>query len=477
MDNSIAKTMAKNSLWLTIGEGANGILMFFLMIWLARYLGAEGYGKLTFAFSFVTLFIIPIDLGLSQLTTRELARNTGKTKKYLDNLVLVRVILGMLSFLLIVIAIQFIRDDSEVKILIYLLGAWTLFQTSTQFFQAIYRAHEKMFFEALTRILHALVLALLSFYFIFYSYNIIYFGWAYAFAAFVTLLVSTYIIWYKFSNFKIRFNITFLKNTLKKSWPFAFSLLFISINNYIDSVMLGIMRSDTEVGWYNAAYKILIFILLLGSVIGKSAYPILSKLFKTSLSDLKLFIENYNKLILILAIPIAFGGYILASPIINLVYGSDFNEAILVFQILIFSASITYIATIYAHSLQACEKQKTHLIGMGIGSIINITFNLLLIPKFGLYGAAFVTLLTQFFVLLFMYFKFSKIIKIPILKHLIRPLIASLVMFLVLYMLNLNLFILLFLGIIIYLVVMLVIKGISRSDINIIKNFFAKNNL
>ena len=219
------------------------------------------------------------------------------------------------------------------------------------------------------------------------------------------------------------------------------------------------------------------FILLIGSVISKSAYPILSRLFKKSLAELKIFIENYTRLMFILAIPLCFGGLILSPLIINFIYGEEYKEAILVFQILIISASIIYITAIYAHSLQACQKQKTHLVGMGIGSIINITLNFLLIPKFGLYGAAFVTLLTQSFVLLFTYFKFSKIIKISIIKYTIKPLIASLVMFTVLYFLNLNLFILLFLGIVVYFIVMIIIRGISRNDVNMIKNIFAKNNL
>ncbi|NQV00370.1 MAG: flippase, partial [Parcubacteria group bacterium] len=401
MSENTTKNIAKNSLWLAMGEIINGILMFVITIFLARYLGVEGYGKLMFALSFVTLFIIPIDLGLSPLVTRELAGEKEKTKKYLDNLVLIRSLLGIVVFFLIASTIQFLGKENDVKNLVYLLGIWTIFQTSTQFFQAIFRAHEKMFFEALTRILHAVILTGLSLYFIWYKFDIIYFGWAYCLAAITTLCLTVIIIWKKFSNFKLKFDIIFLKTTFKKSWPFALSLLFVSIYYYIDSVMLGIMRNDNEVGLYNAAYKLIIFILIMGSVINRSTYPVISKLYKKSISKLQDFLENYSRVMFIIGIPIAFGGLILASSIIKLIYGEDFTESILPFQILVFSAAIAYISTIYAHSLQICKKQKTHLLGMGIGAFINIILNFILIPYYGLIGAAITTLITEIFILFF----------------------------------------------------------------------------
>lgn len=450
MEIKAAKSLAKNSFWLALGEAVNGILMFFLMAALARYLGASGYGKLNFVLSFVTVIVVPINLGINQLVVREIAKEKKDTEKYLSGLLLIRLILGILFFLGIVVAIQFISADWEIKILFYLLGAWTFFQSEIRFYQSVYRAHEKMFFEALTRILHGLILASVSFYFIFYNYNIIYFGWAYFLAALITLIVSIYIIWFKFSRFKVSFDIVFVKKVLKNSWPFAFSLLFGTINNYIDSIMLGIIKSDAVVGWYNAAYKILVFVLLLGSVISRSTYPIISRLFKMSLEKMRIFVENYTRMMFVLAIPLGFGGIALAPAIINFIYGAGYEEAVLAFRILIFTASLSYISTVYAVSLQACNKQKTHFIIMSITSVLNIVLNLFLIPKFSLYGAAYITLLTQVLVLLFAYFSFRKITKVSILKFITKPLIASLIMFLTLSFLNLNLLVMLLLGIVIY---------------------------
>ncbi len=475
MVNNNTKSIARNSLWLVISEIINGILMFIITIFLARFLGVEGYGKLTFVLSFVTLFIIPIDLGLSPLITKELAGEKEKIKKYLDNLILFRIILGIIAFLLIILIIRLLNQDNDVIFLAYLLGLWTIFQTSTQFFQAIFRSQEKMFYEAITRVSHAFILAILSIYFIMSGYSLIYFGWAYCAAAFFTLFITIIFTWTKFSHFSLKFDIKFIKNIFRKSWPFALSLLFISIYYYIDSVMLGILKGNKEVGLYNAAYKLIVFILIIGSVIARSTYPIISKLFKTSFIKLKVFLENYNKFIFIIAIPIAFGGVILSRQIILFIYGENFNESIFAFQILVISAAIVYISTIYAHSLQICNKQKIHLLGMGLGALINITLNFILIPYFGLIAAAAATLLTEIFILIFMFVNFSKIIKLGVLKYFYKPFIASLGMFLLIYFVNqLNLFLLLITGVLFYFIIIILIKGISKNDLAVINNLIRR---
>lgn len=474
MKNNNTKSIAKNSLWLALGEGINGILMFVLTVFLARYLGVDGYGKLTFALSFVTLFIIPIDFGLTPLVTRELAGEKKKTKKYLDNLVLIRVFLGIIAFILILLIIQLISNNSEIRNLVYLLGIWTIFQTTTQFFQAIYRAHEKMFYEAITRISHVLILVLISLYFIRNKFDLVSFGWAYAVAAFFTMILAFIFVWKKFTYFNFKLDITFIKNIFKNSWPFALSLLFVSIYYYIDSVMLGIIKSNEEVGLYNAAYKLIVFITIIGSIFSRSVYPIISKLFKKSLNQLKLFLENYSKLMYAIASPIIFGGIALSEPIIKFVYGPEFNESVLAFQILIVAAGMIYISTVYAHSLQICKKQKRHLLGMGLGALINIILNIFLIPYYGIIGAAFTTLVTEVFILVFMYINFYKIIKLHVIKHLYKPLIVSSVMYLVIYYLEqLNLFLLIILGIIIYFFGMLILGGINKYDISIIKGLIS----
>jgi len=69
------QTIAKNTFWLGVAEGITRFLKLFLIIYVARILGATEYGKFTFALAFVSLFAIFSDFGISTITTREIARD------------------------------------------------------------------------------------------------------------------------------------------------------------------------------------------------------------------------------------------------------------------------------------------------------------------------------------------------------------------------------------------------------------------
>jgi len=476
MEETPVRSLAKNSLWLVIGEAVNGLLMFFLTIWLARYLGAAGYGQLTFALSFVALFAILADLGLSPLVVREIARNREATSKYLGNIITIKAILGVFTLGLLMLVAHFSGRDTTTVILISIIGVWEIFHSAILFFRSVFRAHEKMSYETLVRIVHVLILFIFTLYFIGQGYGLVMFGVAYLVAGALTVVVAAITIWRKFSHFRLRFDFTFWKELLSTSWPFALTLVFTAIYYYLDSVMLGLMKDNQTVGWYNAAYKPVLFFLTAGAIFPNAAFPIIARLYKGSLLQLQKFMRNLARLITIVALPMVFGTVALASPLVKLLYGPEYLAGVLALQILIGAAGVIYISMVYGPSLQACNKQKTFLWGVGMGALVNIALNFLLIPKYSLYGAAVATLLTEVSVFVFIYVKFNRqIVKVKIAKHLAKPLVAAVSMFLLLYFLPAwNIFILGLIGGVSYLVVMILIKGIRKEDLLLAKRVFGK---
>ncbi len=102
------KKIAKNTLVLLISQIINYVLAFFYMIYIARYLGAEGFGILSFALAFTGIFSILADLGLNTLTVREIARDTSLTSKYFSNTLIIKIILSTFTFLLIAVIMLYL---------------------------------------------------------------------------------------------------------------------------------------------------------------------------------------------------------------------------------------------------------------------------------------------------------------------------------------------------------------------------------
>jgi len=85
--------IAKNTGVLLASQVVSYVIGFFFVMYTARYLGAEGFGILSFALAFTGIFGVFADLGLRQLTVREVARDKSLAGKYLGNIAAMKVIL------------------------------------------------------------------------------------------------------------------------------------------------------------------------------------------------------------------------------------------------------------------------------------------------------------------------------------------------------------------------------------------------
>jgi O-antigen/teichoic acid export membrane protein len=464
LDNqSIKQTILKNTFWLTVAEMVQAGIGFLIVVWLARHFGPVIYGQWAFALSFVALFSVFADFGFTTLTVREIARDKSKTAQYLDNILIMKLILGLITLGLIVLIVQFLGKEPEVVKLVYFLGIYTVINIFATFFHSIFRANEKMQYETACRVIQSLSLFGLVAYFILNKGPILTISYAYIGAALIGVSFSLAFIWRYFSKFFLKIDFKVCKEILSEAWPFGLSFIAISIYYYLGSVMLGIMKSNEEVGWYNAAYTVILFTQVFGVIMTASFFPKLSQKYKESLESLKAVVNKFAKILHIFAWPIAFGGTLLASRILIFFYGKEYLPGTLALQILAWSMAIIYINTTYGEIIKATDRQKLYLIGVGGGAVLNVILNFLLIPLLSLNGAALATLLTEIAVLIFMYIQVNKLISVRLSAYAVIPLCLSIIMgFLIyFYFSNLNIILVIFLGALIYFLLLMVVEFLT----------------
>ncbi|MDD5342173.1 MAG: flippase [Patescibacteria group bacterium] len=473
--SSLARIIFKNTIWLSLAELVNGILMFFLTIWLARYLGASDYGKLGFALSLVTLFSVTIDFGFGTLAIREVARDKSLANKYLDNILSLRVLLSFI-FLGLIMALVFLGGkDLTIVYLIMLTGAQVIFLNLIQSFVAIFRAHNQMQYEVIGKLIFSATVFILGFLFIAQKFSLLSFGLMYALAGLVALGYTVILFRKRYFRFSFKFETNFWKYLFRESWPFALSTVFISVYYYMDSVMLGFMDEDIQLGWYNAAYKIVLFILIFANVIGVVLFPQISRLYKESLPRLKELLSRSLKLMITLALPLGFGGLFLAEPIIRYIFGVEFLGGTLAFRILCWTAVVVFLSVVFGNGLQASDRQRTYLTAVGLGALVNFILNLILIPAYSLNGAAVATLAAELTVLIFIYIKFQKVVRLPFISYFGKPLIASLGMLLVLWLVgSWPVLLLVIIGSAAYIAILVLIRGITREEFRLFRDLVLK---
>tara|TARA_Y100000310_G_scaffold332191_2_gene407319 strand:- start:324 stop:1757 length:1434 start_codon:yes stop_codon:yes gene_type:complete len=474
---SIVKTIAKNTTVLLVADIISKVLSFFLVIFIARYLGDVGLGKYSFVFAFVGLFAVLSDFGISIFLTREVAKDRSLTKRYFENIASLKLILVGIATALSLVVSWFIEKTSDVQISIYILATALFFFNFTEIFSGLIRAYEKMEYISLMMVVERIITVGLGIYFLLMGFKLIALMSVYLVAYLATFIGYFIIVSKKITKIRLRFDLDLWKKIIKASLPFWFTILFISIYFRIDTVMLTMMKGYQSAGWYSASHKMLDALYFIPSAIIMAVFPVMSRL---HVANKELLLKLYKKAfyyLFALGIPIGIGATILADRIILFIYQEQFINSAIALQILIWAEVFIFVSSVTGHLLNSIDKQKLFSITTGVCAVLNIGLNLVLIPSFGYIGASIATVFTEISVfLLLFYFAISNGYGFNIFKSISKPVLAGVGMALVIVAFNfLHLFILIPLAGIVYVVLLFVMKGVGEEEIDLIKGMFKKD--
>ena len=398
----IRQTIIKNTFWLTLAETISRFLRLILIIYAARILGVAEYGKFTFALALVSFFVIFSDLGISSLVTRELSQSQENEKEF-PAIISLKIGLGALALISAIVVSFLVTQDLAIRRIIWVLAFFVVFDSFAELFYAFLRARQKMEYEAIVKIAYSLFFAAIGFFVILKIPSARNLGISYSLASFLAL--AGLLVFFHFTVARLRFG--FDKNIWKKflilSWPLALSGIFSTVYSQIDSVMMGYWGYIVQTGWYNAAYRIIGAALIPGIVVATSLTPVLNIAYKESREKLSKIYKNFMEVMFFLSVPILVGGIVLAPKIINWVYNESYLPATFALQILLAIVFVTYLLYPLGAILLVFNFQKNAFWITVAGGVINIFLNLLLIPKFDLYGAALATLITYIILLALMF--------------------------------------------------------------------------
>ncbi len=463
--------IAKNTAALFIAQSVISIFGLILSIFIARELGDVAFGKYTFALAFVAIFAIFSELGYDTLLVRDVARDKTQAKKYLSNILCIRLLLSIIVFISIVITINLMGYPAETKNIVYLFGIYTLLGSISGLFKVTFRAFEKMEYEAGITILADLIRVSLGLLVLFLGYGIMELALIFIISGIFEFLFGFLICEKKFVKPKIEFDFEFLKKSLKTAIPLSAMTIFVLIYIRIDAVMLSVMKGDAVVGWYTAAYGLVLAFKPFSQWFRQALLPLTSKFYRSSENSLKFAYEKSFKYLLIVGLPLSVGISLLADKFILLFYGPAFENSIIALQILSWDVFLGFTYGAIATTLVAINKQNQIAIATGLGALINVALNLILIPLFSYAGAAIATIITGV-VLFAMYFHFASkyLYRLPLHRIIISPMLASIVMAIFIYFCNeINLVALIIASSVIYFVMLYMTRGLSSEDIELFK--------
>lgn len=471
---STVQRIAKNTAVLYAAYIIAAILGLVLTIYVARILGDVTYGKFTFVIIFTGLFGVLTNLGMNVIIIREVARDKSKASKYLGNIAILRIILAVIVLALIVIVINAMDYPPDTVTAVYIFGGYTIITSLANIFRVTFRAFERMEYEAGVNVLERVITTSLGLLVLAMGFGLIELAYVFLIASTINLFLSYWLCAGKFARPKFEIDLGFCKETIKIAIPFSLSNIFVLIYLRIDTVMLSVMKGDAVVGWYNAAYNLVRGFEPMVFVFMTALFPIMSRFFISSEESLKITYEKSFKYLVLVGLPISVGGMVLASRIIPFLFGGEFANSIIALQILIWDCLLLCMYRPILYLLGSINRQGSMALIGGIGALINVGLNLLLIPRWSYIGAGITTLVTEVLVTTASWYVASKYFyRLPIHKIMAKPLIASVVMGAVVYWLSqattMNLLWLIVLGAVLYLSLLYLTRAFSKDDIDLLK--------
>lgn len=381
---SLRQTIARNTFWLLAGQVISRVLKFGLVAYAARMLGVEAIGSLTYATALTTLSFTFSDVGLGTLLVREYQKSEQPG----------RLVVTLAKFKALLVALSAIVACSAYLIfggapgpLLLLALATTMFDVTRDFVTSIARAKEKGHLEAIILSVEGVLTVTFGFLILAAHGTIFALAGAYALAALVTLLVAGAIF---FPEFRYRGNSEdhrAIRQMVKDLWPFAAAAAIAVIFTQVDAVLLGRMNGPEDAGLYGAGSRIMQILLVLPALIGVSVLPTLSRLKSESAAQARI-VRGALSGVLLLAVPLAWGGAIMAPAVLSLVYGSAFAPGGTAFALLLFSFLFFAVTTVLDYLLLSRNLQAKNFAYTAIAAGVNIALSVALIPNFGPAGAA-----------------------------------------------------------------------------------------
>ena len=455
MMSSIKKNFMYNSIYQIM-------IMFIPLIttpYISRVLGASGVGTYSYAYSIANYYVLFIMLGLNNYGNRSIAKardNKIELEKTFWSIYIMQFILGVVFNIIYLLYCFTFSSNFYVSLAVSFYVISACFDVNWFFFGL-----EKFKLTVIRNTIIKILTTVCIFIFVRKSTDIL----IYCSIMTIGLLVSQLALWPY-----ILKNINFYKPTVKeitvhiKPNLFLFlTVIAVSLFKIMDKVMLGIMTTTTEVGYYESAERIIAIPTALITSLGTVMLPRMTNMISNNNSQDKKLIYWSMLFAMFISTSMCFGIMGVSKEFVPLFYGNGFEKCIDLFIILlptcIFMAFANVIRTQY---LLPHQMDKDYVISAFLGAGVNLTINWILIPFYGCIGAAIGTFFAEAIVCLYQAYAVRNYL--PIRKYFHKSLyfiFAGLIMYLIIFNINvgnlsifINLLIKILVGIVLYFVVL-----------------------
>ena len=412
---------------LFVGETTAQALGFLLTAYLAQVLGPAGFGVWIFATAVITYLGMVVESGADTWGMREISASVSRARETLDAVIGFRLVVAAIASALLVTAAHLFvaTPDRRLALTFGLLSVvamalqshWVLRSLDANVPVAAASAAQRI---AVMLLAIALVRAPSD-----AAYVTLWQGLAEVLTALVLLAVVARRAGAPFRHVRT----PLVRRVALESWPIGVSRLLRGSTYTITVVTLARFWPDAIVGEYGAAYRIPMALLAISTIFGGAVAPAVARACATSLSDAGRVGGATLRLLVVLVLPIAVGGAVLAHPVLTLVFSSRFAGAVVLYQLLLATVLLASLSDLLRRVLHFSHHEREDLRCVMIAVCVGVVLSFVLIPAYGSGGAVAVALIVEAVLLALEAAAVRRAgISLPVVVPIMRPVLAAAVM-------------------------------------------------
>lgn len=387
------KKVFRNVMWALVGKVIGMLGALFVGVLVGRYLGPRQYGLMNYVISYVVVFEIVSRFGLTHITIRELAREPDRRNAILGTCFLLRMVFALAAYLVMWGTLVFRHEDAWTirMILVYGLCLFIYpFDIITEYFTSIVQNE----YVIKSQIFRTLVGAAIKLLLLYFKAPLEFFIVSAAFDFF--LMTGGYIRSYQRHVGRLRdwtWEFRRVPFLITESFPLLLSGAAVIIYQRIDLLMIKNMLEESEAGYFATAGMFLSLVVFLPTVLVQSISPLLVRVRQSD--EARYAVLSKQMIGGVTWVAILMSGFLalVAKPLVLLTYGERYLAAVPVLQILVWKTVGQALAT-SGGQVQVIEGlQRWVVIRNGIACTVCVLANWFMIPRYGIVGSAWATVL------------------------------------------------------------------------------------
>ena len=389
------RKVIRNIVWAVIGKVVTLLGGLLVGIFVARYLGPEQYGLMSYVLSYIAIFQVLAYFGMDNIEIREESKTPEEKDKIIGTAICLKLIFAVATIGLVALTVCIFEADSFTRWMIMLysismiansFGVIRNYFTSLVWNEYIVKTEiTRTFIGAGIKVALLLLHAPLA--------------WFIAATLFDTILIAGgYLVSYRSkidSIRKWRFDKTTAIYLIKQSFPLLLSGAAVVVYTKIDQVIIRNLLNTESVGYYSVADRFVEICLFIPTILSQTITPILVQAYSENKSEYDQKSQQFMNIMvwstLILCVVIC----LIALPMVRYTFGTQYLLSVPILQIMVFKVVGNALAQSSGAMIIVESKQKYTLFRNIIGCGVCIVLNYLLIPNFGLKGAAYASILTS----------------------------------------------------------------------------------